>query len=475
MSYPSHSKRAGRIAVAVGFAFAAVPGAAQAAPVNLATAGPFVVLGGSTVTNTGPSVLNGDLGVAPGTSLVGFGLPAVVNGATHANDAVASQAQADLTTAYDVAAGQPVAPADDLTGTDLGNRSLTAGAYRYATSAQLTGQLTLDAQGDPDAQFVFEIGSTLTTASASSIVLVNGASPCNVFWQVGSSATLGTGTAFQGTLMALSSISLNNGATVQGRMLARNGAVTLDDNVLDGSACAPSTAVPPVTPPPVTPPVTTPPVTTPPVTTPPVTTPPVTTPPVTTPPVTTPPVTTPPTPTSPDVTPVTPAAPDATPGTPAAPDATPETSAAPDATPATASVAATPDSPASSPAQPSPGVSPQVPPASRSTVPTRRGTAILLRTPRAPGSPRVGCTAGFSATVRGHEIKRVVFRLDGRQIASRSGSPFQVSVRAAAGRHNVTALVTFKDATRAKTMKLGYRACAAAVLQPRRGPSQFTG
>ena len=107
--------------------------------VNLATASPFVVLGGATVTNTGPSVLNGELGVSPGTALVGFGLPAVVNGATHANDAVAANAQPDLTTAYNVAAGQPVSPANDLTGTDLGNRTLNAGAYRYTSSAQLTG------------------------------------------------------------------------------------------------------------------------------------------------------------------------------------------------------------------------------------------------------------------------------------------------------------------------------------------------
>ncbi len=105
------------------------------------------MLAGATVTNTGPSVLNGDLGVAPGTALVGFGLPAVVNGATHAADAVAAQAQLDLTTAYNVAAGQPVSPANDLTGTDLGNRVLKAGAYRFTSSAQLTGPLTLDAAG----------------------------------------------------------------------------------------------------------------------------------------------------------------------------------------------------------------------------------------------------------------------------------------------------------------------------------------
>ena len=215
---------------------------ASASAVNLGTAKPFVVLGGSSVTNTGPSVLNGDLGVSPGTSLVGFGLPAVVNGATHDNDAVAGTAQNDVTTAYNVAAGQ--APTADLTGQDLGGLTLTAGAYHYSSSAQLTGQLTLDAAGNPNAQFVFEIGTTLTTASASSVLLINGASPCNVYWQVGSSATLGTTTAFQGNVMALASISLNNGATVRGRLLASTGGVTLINNVIDGSMCGTSTTPP---------------------------------------------------------------------------------------------------------------------------------------------------------------------------------------------------------------------------------------
>jgi hypothetical protein len=190
-------------------------------------------------------VLNGDLGVSPGTALTGFGLPAVVNGAIHANDAVAAQAQLDLTNAYNVAAGQPVAPADDLSGTDLGNRKLTAGAYRYTAGALLTGPLTLDAEGDPNAQFVFEIGAELTTESASSVVLINGASPCNVYWQVGSSATLGTTTKFVGNLMALTSISLNNAATVEGRMLARNGQVSLINNVLSAPQCATGSTPPP--------------------------------------------------------------------------------------------------------------------------------------------------------------------------------------------------------------------------------------
>lgn len=219
------------------FSFAAVPVAANAA-VNLATVQPFVVLGGSTVTNTGPSVLNGALGVAPGTSLTGFGLPAVVNGAVHVNNGVATQAQADLTTAYNVAAGQPVPPGNELTGTDLGSRTLTAGVYGFTSSAQLTGQLTLDAQGDPSAEFIFKIGSTLTTASASSIILTNGASPCNVYWQVGSSATLDSGTTFVGNLMALEDISLNDAVTVTGRVLARNGQISLINDVLSNAGCA---------------------------------------------------------------------------------------------------------------------------------------------------------------------------------------------------------------------------------------------
>jgi hypothetical protein len=230
-----------------GLACLGAAGLAQASPVDLGTVKSFVVLGGTTVTNTGPSVLNGDLGVSPGTALVGFGAPAVVNGATHATDGVAGQAQSDLTTAYDIAAAQPVTPADDLTGVDLGGLVLTAGAYRSTSSAQLTGALTLDAQGDPNAQFVFEIASALTTASASSVLLVNGASPCNVYWQVGSSATLGSTTAFKGNLMALSSISLDANATVVGRVLARNGQVSLIDNVLDAGTCGANTVRPPDT------------------------------------------------------------------------------------------------------------------------------------------------------------------------------------------------------------------------------------
>lgn len=245
MSRPTHLKRGlAGIVVAGALALFAMPAAALAAPVNLATAGSFVVLGGSAVTNTGPSVLNGDLGVSPSLAISGFGAPAVVNGAIHEADPVALQAQADLTNAYTVAAGQEVSPTNELSG-NLGNRILGPGAYRYGSAALMTGTLTLDAEGDPNAQFVFLIGSQLTTESASSVVLINGASPCNVYWQVGSSAVIGTTTTFVGNVMALTSITMNTGATVVGRMLARNGLVSLDTNVLTKPLCATGPTTPP--------------------------------------------------------------------------------------------------------------------------------------------------------------------------------------------------------------------------------------
>lgn len=220
-----------------GFVGAASPADALGARVGLGTADSYAVLAGSTVTNTGPSVIQGDLGVSPGSAVTGFPPGVVVPpGVIHVADAAADQAQLDLTTAYNDAAGR--ASTDDLTGQDLGGLTLTTGVYSFSTSAQLTGQLTLDAQGDPNAVFVFQIGSTLTTATDSTVSLINGGSPCNVFWQVGSSATLGTGTAFAGTIMANSSATLNTNASVDGRVLAATGAVTLDNNVIDASRCA---------------------------------------------------------------------------------------------------------------------------------------------------------------------------------------------------------------------------------------------
>jgi type VI secretion system secreted protein VgrG len=202
---------------------------AAAISVDLGTASAFAVLGGSTVTNTGATVIDGDLGVSPGTAITGFPPGGIVNGTIDAGDAAAMQAQVDLTTAYNFAAGE--ACGDNLTGQDLGGLTLTPGSYCFSSSAQLTGTLTLNAQGDPNAVFLFQIGSTLTTASGSSVDFINGGQGGSVFWQVGSSATLGTDTAFEGNILALTSITLTTDATIDcGRALASNGAVTMDTN-----------------------------------------------------------------------------------------------------------------------------------------------------------------------------------------------------------------------------------------------------
>jgi hypothetical protein len=209
---------------------------AAAAPVGLGTADAFAVLAGTTVTNTGPSVITGDLGVSPGSAVVGFP-PGIVLGTVHAADIAAAQAQLDLTTAYNNAAGQ--GPASPVVA-DLGGQVLGPGVYNSAIGLGLTGTLTLDAGGDPNATFVFQAGSTLVTASASLVQLVNSAQACNVFWQVGSSATLGTNSNFAGDILALTSATVTTGTIVNGRVLARNGAVTLDTNTIRRSACSPT-------------------------------------------------------------------------------------------------------------------------------------------------------------------------------------------------------------------------------------------
>ena len=204
-------------------------------PVNLGTAAEYAVLAGSTVTSTGPTVVSGNLGLSPGTSVTGFPPGLMSDGVQNVANPAAAQAKSDLVAAYDEAAG--LAPATPVAASTLGGLTLNPGVYSGG-ALDLTGTLTLDAQGDSDAVFVFQAASTLITASASRVELVNGASPCNVFWKVGSSATLGTTTSFKGTIVALTSITLNTGATVDGRMLARNGAVTLDSNIVGNPACS---------------------------------------------------------------------------------------------------------------------------------------------------------------------------------------------------------------------------------------------
>jgi hypothetical protein len=203
---------------------------------SLGVAASFEVLGGSTVTNTGPTTIMGDLGVAPGLAITGFPPGLVIGGATHAGDAAALQAKSDVTAAYIVLEGDPCA--HDLTGQDLGGLTLTQGVYCFSSEAQLTGRLVLDAQGDPSAVFIFQVGSTLTTGSNASVVFINGGQGCRAFWQIASSATLGTDAAFAGSILALTSITLNTGASVSGRAFARNGAVTMDDNHIFSTTCA---------------------------------------------------------------------------------------------------------------------------------------------------------------------------------------------------------------------------------------------
>jgi hypothetical protein len=216
------------------------------AQVSLNTAQNFGVLAGSAVTNTGPSVVTGNVGVSPGSSISGFPPGVVVGGTLHSADAVAAQAQTHLTAAYNTAAG--TACGVDLTGQNLGGMTLTPGVYCFSTSAALTGTLTLDLQGNSNAFFLFKVGSTLTTASGSTVVLTNSGGtscPANVFWQVGSSATFGTGSSFTGNVLALTSITLTTGANLNGRALARNGAVTLDTNQV--TSCAAPTTCPTIT------------------------------------------------------------------------------------------------------------------------------------------------------------------------------------------------------------------------------------
>ena len=206
--------------------------------VPLGTSANYAVLGGSTVTNTGATTLDGSLGLWPGTSITGFPPGLVLPpGTIDTTNPAAQQAQSDLTAAYVDAAGRPL---DATTTADLANLTLVGGVYAGPSKSalSLTGPLILDGAGDPSSVFIFQTDSTLITGSGSTVTLINGAQECNVFWQVGSSATLGTGSVFVGNILALTSITVTTGVTVHGRALARNGAVTFDNDTFTKPTCA---------------------------------------------------------------------------------------------------------------------------------------------------------------------------------------------------------------------------------------------
>jgi hypothetical protein len=224
------------------WSFTTLPTAGMLASLDLGSAGSFAVLAGATVTNTGQTTVTGDLGVSPGTAVTGFP-PGILVGAMHAGDPASAHAIADLTRAYNDAAGRTLAPI--LVAGNLGGRNLRPGLYKSTSSLEVSsGDLMLDAQGDPNAVFIFQIASTLTLTAGRSVFLSGGAKASNIFWQVGSSATLGTTSVCEGTIMADQSITLNAGATLNGRALARVGAVTLDGNAIVVPVAAPVVVVP---------------------------------------------------------------------------------------------------------------------------------------------------------------------------------------------------------------------------------------
>ncbi len=222
--------------VSTALAFGAT--AASAAPttdVNLNSAAAFAVLAGSTITNTGSTVVSGGIGLTPGSAITGFPPGIQTSGTPSVDTAVAVSAQTDLTAAYTDASTRTPASAIPA---DLGGSTLTAGVYQAPSTLAITGTLTLNGAGDSSSVFIIQVPSSLTTASGSKVVLENGAQSCHVYFQVTSSATLGTNSSFAGTLLAMTSITASTGASVDGRLLARNGAVTLDDNTITVPTCS---------------------------------------------------------------------------------------------------------------------------------------------------------------------------------------------------------------------------------------------
>ncbi|OFY86467.1 MAG: hypothetical protein A3F72_15770 [Bacteroidetes bacterium RIFCSPLOWO2_12_FULL_35_15] len=201
------------------------------AMVPMAGASTLAVLAGSSVTSTGATVITGDLGLSPGTSVGGFP-PGILNGTLHINDAIATQAKLDLTAAYNDAAGRTATDIVTLSG-NIGGLTLTPGLYKSTSSLAISsGDLTFDAKGNANAVFIIQIASSLTTTSGRKVFLSGGALASNIFWQVGSSATFGTTSVFKGTVMAMQAITFNTGATLNGRALARNGGVVLAGNTI---------------------------------------------------------------------------------------------------------------------------------------------------------------------------------------------------------------------------------------------------
>jgi hypothetical protein len=201
------------------------------ATISLAGASNFAILAGSAVTNTGATIVTGDLGLCPGTSIGGFP-PGILNGTQHINDAIADQAKLDLTAAYNDAKGRTSTEIVTLSG-NIGGLTLTPGLYKSTSSLAISsGDLTFDAQGNANASFIIQIASSLTTTSGRKVILTGGASASNIFWQVGSSATFGTTSVFKGTVLVMQSITFNTGASLDGRALTRTGGITMAGNII---------------------------------------------------------------------------------------------------------------------------------------------------------------------------------------------------------------------------------------------------